>query len=91
MEICWEEITLKVVDGIATVSAQEIADMAEMSEASGMQQLVVSKGGHVENEYIVIVLAVFGHGMGYDLGNGGSMTHYDAVAVVDVFDGIFGF
>ena len=61
--------------------------MAEMTIAAGMEALVFAQGGHVEDEHIVIVLAVFCQGMLNDTRCRRCMTHYHTVAVVDVGDG----
>ena len=86
VEVGREEVALKVVHGLARVAAQEVAHVAEVAVAARVQQLVVAKGGHMEYQHVVIVLAVLGHSVGYDARHGGGVAHHHAVAVVDVFD-----
>ncbi len=91
MEVGGEEVAVEVVDGLAGVAAEEVGDMTEVAEAAGMQQGVVAKGGHVEDEDVVIVVAMVGHDLRDDFRYGGSVAEDDTVAVVDVADGNFGF
>ena len=63
--------------------------MAEMTIAAGMEAFVFTQCSHVEDEHIVIVLAVFCQGVLNDTRCCRCMTHYHTVAVVDVGDSFY--
>jgi hypothetical protein len=62
--------------------------MTEMTVAAGVQQLVVAEGGHVEDKHIVVVFAVFGHGVWHHVWHGSGMAQYYTIAIMDVLDGL---
>jgi hypothetical protein len=51
---------------------------------------VVAEGGHVEDEHVVVVFAMVGEGLLYEMGRGCGVTHDHALAVMDVLDGLCG-
>ena len=90
VEISREKVTFQVVDSITRVTAEEVADMAKMAIAAGMEQGIVAKGGHVENEDVIVILAMVSHGLGHHTWNSSGVAHDDAVSVMNILDGLLG-
>ena len=64
--------------------------MTEMTVAAWLVAWVVAKGGHVEDEHVVVVFAMVGQCLLNQSRCCRCMAHHHALAIADVVDGIFG-
>ena len=64
--------------------------MTEMTVAAWLVAWVVAKGGHVEDEHVVVVFAMVGQCLLNQSRCSRCMAHHHALAIADVVNGIFG-